>query len=108
MRGLCLILANAIVMIGFSQLDQSQQKYRDTIQHETSFIENKGQVDGDSTLDILCYFQFQQLTGFVHEGGGITFQFQHNQTYKHHFLPTFLIAGCLLDKRLSRSLMGRY
>ena len=79
MRGLCLILANAIVMIGFSQLDQSQQKYRDTIQHETSFIENKGQVDGDSTLDILCYFQFQQLTGFVHEGGGITFQFQHNQ-----------------------------
>jgi hypothetical protein len=79
MRGVCLILANAIVLIGFSQLDQSQQKYRDTIQHETSFIENKGQVDGDSTLDILCHFQFQQLTGFVQKGGGITFQFQHNQ-----------------------------
>jgi hypothetical protein len=79
MRGVCLILANAIVLIGFSQLDQSQQKYRDTIQHETSFIENKGQVDGDSTLDILCHFQFQQLTGFVQKGGGISFQFQHNQ-----------------------------
>jgi hypothetical protein len=53
------------------------------------FIENKGQVEGDSSLEVLCYFQCQQLTGFIQKGGGIIFQFQHDQFQEDDVLNRF-------------------